>query len=106
MTLQKYLEYRDLFESRFINNDLGYSILDNMLKDIYNKKLFINIYAFDKRCYFHLTVISIDKNTRYRIIKNNTIGSKIKFDENTISMIDKYGKEEFDKIIKYLKDKI
>lgn len=106
MKLEKYLEYRDIFENRFLPTDLGYCVLDNMLKNIYNKKLFINIYAFDKRCYFHVTVASIDKNKRYKILKNNTIGSKIKLDNNSTSIIDKYGNIEFEKIIKYLKDKL
>ena len=114
MKLITYLKYRELFEEQYKKcilerkDFLGLVNIYHIINEIkiYNFKLFINIYSFDKRCTYSNIVSSIDKRKRFKIIKeNNYPALKIKIENFNLSLVDNNSEEYYDKIFKYIKSK-
>lgn len=78
ISLEKYFEYRDLFESRFKPNELGSCKLSTMKSGIINFPLFLAIYGHDKHIRLHSNTYGVDREKRYSIpFKSHAIGTKI-----------------------------
>jgi len=105
MKLEKYLEYRKIFENNYKEqikvgkHDLEFVNLYDLKNDISRFKKFIFIYSYDNNSLFTNTVSSIDTRKRF-IIKNNKPAIKIKIDVTNVHLIDEWS-ERFEKVLEF-----
>jgi len=104
MKIEKYFEYRELFESRWQPEETGGQRLRFMKDGIYNFELFLSIYGHDKDIYLTSVVWSINRDKQYTIpFKKNMRGTKIHIRNiKQQGLFDKYP-EQYNKLIKALK---
>ena len=114
MKKEKYLEYREIFETNYKEqikngkNDLGFVNLYDIKSGISRYKEFLFIYSTDIRPSFSNTVNSIDRRQRFKVRLGDVynfpaIKIKIYFDHSYL--VDNWP-EHFDKVQKYYKEKI
>lgn len=107
MTLNKYLEYRTVFEKSYQEDesisDLGYKNIRNIKQGINNFPLFFFIYTYDRKPHVSNVVWGVDKSKRYLSFKGYP-ALKIKL-ENRKSVLDRFP-EQFDKIVTFAQNKL
>jgi len=107
MKLEKYLEYREIFENNYKKqiqvdkHDLCYVNLYDVKYGISRYKEFLFIYSCDINSTFTNTVSSIDTRKRF-LVKNNYSAIKIKIDFSNVHLVDKWP-EHFKKVVEHYK---
>ena len=112
MTLKKYLEYREIFETNYKEiirldkkHDLGWVNLYDLKTGISRYKEFLFIYSSDIRPSFSNTVNSIDRRKRFKVRQGDTYNYyaiKIKIYLDHAYLVDMWPKH-FDQITNYYK---
>lgn len=102
MTFETYLKNRALFESRYYPLDqpgLNYSFIDRMIKGIYNKRLFFELYGYDRKFALTMVVSSVESHKRYR--SRGKVGSRICIRHLNHSMFEKFN-GEFERCLEHI----
>jgi len=107
MKYKTYLKNRTLFEKRYLEDEhkrfLCKGLLVELLNSIHNKALFFMVYSYDRKMQGSMVLRCLDTK-RFVTITGQNMSALTSLDL-TRSCFDTYGEVEYDRIIKFCKQK-